>query len=79
MKFVCIKTCLYVSLIDVHFQIQTEVVLLDDQDVAKALIEYISHNFISTFFIGASLKKSITRSKSYFLYRQLIVLVFKIL
>ncbi|XP_013623828.1 PREDICTED: U-box domain-containing protein 51-like [Brassica oleracea var. oleracea] len=41
--------------------IQTEVVLLDDQDVAKALIEYISHNFISTFFIGASLKKSITR------------------
>ncbi|KAG2333612.1 hypothetical protein Bca52824_004792 [Brassica carinata] len=41
--------------------IQTDVVLLDDQDVAKALIEYISHNFISTFFIGASLKKSITR------------------
>ncbi|CAH8370564.1 unnamed protein product [Eruca vesicaria subsp. sativa] len=41
--------------------IHTEVVLLDDQDVAKALIEYISHNFVSTFFIGASLKKSITR------------------
>ncbi|KAJ4873673.1 Adenine nucleotide alpha hydrolases-like superfamily protein [Raphanus sativus] len=41
--------------------IQTEVVLLDDQDVAKALIEYISHNLVSTFFIGASLKKSITR------------------
>ncbi|KAF8084251.1 hypothetical protein N665_0727s0018 [Sinapis alba] len=41
--------------------IQTEVVLLDDQNVAKALIEYISHNLVSTFFIGASLKKGITR------------------
>ncbi|CAH2072293.1 unnamed protein product [Thlaspi arvense] len=41
--------------------IQSEVVLLEDQDVAKALIEYISQNFISTFLLGASLKKSITR------------------
>ncbi|CAL9230999.1 unnamed protein product [Arabidopsis halleri] len=41
--------------------IQSEVVLLEDQDVAKALIEYISQNCISTFLLGASLKKSITR------------------
>ncbi|KAJ4883536.1 Adenine nucleotide alpha hydrolases-like superfamily protein [Raphanus sativus] len=42
--------------------IQSEVVMLEeDQDVAKALIEYISQNFISTFLLGASLKKSITR------------------
>lgn len=42
-------------------QIQSEVVMLEDQDVAKALIEYINQNFISTFLLGASLKKSITR------------------
>ncbi|XP_010495320.1 PREDICTED: U-box domain-containing protein 51-like [Camelina sativa] len=41
--------------------IQSEVVLLEDQDVAKALIEYISQNCISTFLLGASLKNSITR------------------
>ncbi|KAL1189127.1 U-box domain-containing protein 51 [Cardamine amara subsp. amara] len=41
--------------------IQSEVVYLEDQDVAKALIEYISQNCISTFLLGASLKKSITR------------------
>ncbi|CDY35812.1 BnaC09g37440D [Brassica napus] len=41
--------------------IQSEVVMLEDQDVAKALIEYINQNFISTFLLGASLKKSITR------------------
>ncbi|CAN8244186.1 unnamed protein product [Cochlearia groenlandica] len=41
--------------------IQSDVVLLEDQDVAKALIEYISQNNISTFLLGASLKKSITR------------------
>ncbi|ESQ42052.1 hypothetical protein EUTSA_v10015633mg [Eutrema salsugineum] len=41
--------------------IQSEVVLLEDQDVAKALIEFISQNCISTFLLGASLKKSITR------------------
>ncbi|KAG2300019.1 hypothetical protein Bca52824_036491 [Brassica carinata] len=41
--------------------IQSEVVMLEEQDVAKALIEYISQNFISTFLLGASLKKSITR------------------
>ncbi|VYS67433.1 unnamed protein product [Arabidopsis thaliana] len=41
--------------------IQSEIVLLEDQDVAKALIEYISQNCISTFILGASLKKSITR------------------
>lgn len=50
------------------FQIQSEVVLLEDQDVAKALIEYISQNCISTFLLGASLKKSITRSQAYFLF-----------
>lgn len=42
-------------------QIQSEVVMLEDQDVAKALIEYINQSFISTFLLGASLKKSITR------------------
>ncbi|RID41639.1 hypothetical protein BRARA_J01581 [Brassica rapa] len=41
--------------------IQSDVVMLEDQDVAKALIEYINQNFISTFLLGASLKKSITR------------------
>ncbi|CAN8300806.1 unnamed protein product [Cochlearia groenlandica] len=41
--------------------IQSDVVLLEDQDVAKALIEYITHNGISTFVLGASLKNSITR------------------
>ncbi|CAA7059045.1 unnamed protein product [Microthlaspi erraticum] len=41
--------------------IQSEVVLLEDQDVAKALIEYISQSCISTFLLGATLKKSITR------------------
>ncbi|KFK26272.1 hypothetical protein AALP_AA8G225300, partial [Arabis alpina] len=43
------------------YEVQSEVVLLEDQDVAKALIEYISQNCISTFLLGASLKKSITR------------------
>lgn len=51
-----------------YSQIQSEVVMLEeDQDVAKALIEYISQNFISTFLLGASLKKSITRSQTYLL------------
>ncbi|XP_010520563.1 PREDICTED: U-box domain-containing protein 51-like [Tarenaya hassleriana] len=41
--------------------IQSEIVLLEDQDVAKALIEYITQNSIGTFLLGATVKKSITR------------------
>ncbi|XP_010536253.1 PREDICTED: U-box domain-containing protein 51 [Tarenaya hassleriana] len=41
--------------------IQSEVVLLEGQDVAKALVEYIAQNCIGTFVLGASVKRSITR------------------
>ncbi|KAA8522672.1 hypothetical protein F0562_009166 [Nyssa sinensis] len=41
-----------------HREIQWDVVTLQDPDIAKALIEYVSYNRVGTLLLGASSKKS---------------------
>ncbi|KAL0751101.1 hypothetical protein Bca101_033104 [Brassica carinata] len=41
--------------------IQSEVVMLEDQDVAKALIEYINQSFISTFLLVDDIPSNVMR------------------
>ena len=45
----------------VEFQIQLKEVVLDEQDVAKALLDYISTNYINNIVVGASTRNALTR------------------
>lgn len=47
--------------IDFEFQIHLREVILDENDVAKALLDYINTNYINNIVVGASTRNALTR------------------
>lgn len=47
------------------FQIQAKEVILQDDDVAHALAEYITQTFITTIVVGASTRNALARYNFY--------------
>lgn len=42
-------------------KVQSEIAIVEDQDVAKALIEYVHQNGVATLMLGAPSKNSLAR------------------
>lgn len=53
------KSILLISLLSV--QIQLKEVILEDGDICKALLDYISRNLINSIVLGAATRGSISR------------------
>lgn len=44
-----------------YIQVQMKEVLIEEADVSKAMLEYISRNYINSMVVGASTRNAITR------------------
>lgn len=47
----------------IHFQIQVQLkeVVLDETDVARALLDYISKQYVGSIVVGSSTRNALTR------------------
>ena len=45
-----------------RYQVQVKEVILDDSDVAKAILDYVNSNFITNIVIGASTRNALVKS-----------------